>query len=136
MGSSSSNASSSTSIDRRVVTSSGIGVSGDSNVISVQSVDPTIAQAAFDTVKTNDALMSGNLNTIVNAGSDGFDKLVSTAEKLFTQGQNLIGQTQSAVADAYSKAQNDAKSTIDNRTIVVLGVAAAGVAAAYALRKK
>lgn len=125
MGSSSSNASSSTAIDRRVVTDSGIGVSGDSNVISVTSVDPTIVQAALDTVTANDALQSGNFNSLLNV-----------ADKLFNQGQNLIGQTQKAVADAYSQAQTDAKSTIDNRTIVVLGVAAAGVAAAYALRKK
>ncbi len=124
MGSSSSNASSSTSIDRRVVTDSGIGVSGDSNVISVQSVDPTIVQAALDTVQTNDALQSGNFNSLLNV-----------ADKIFNQGQNLIGQTQKAVADAYSQAQTDSKSTIDNRTIVVLGVAAAGVAAAYAIRK-
>ncbi len=89
MGSSSSNASSSTSIDRRVVTDSGIGVSGDSNVISVQSVDPTIVQAALDTVQTNDALQSGNFNSLLNV-----------ADKIFNQGQNLIGQTQKAVADA------------------------------------
>lgn len=125
MGSSSSNASSTNNIDRRLVTGEGsLGVAGDSNVVTVNSLDEGIVTKALETVQVNDAL-----------GQEGFSKLLTVAENLFNQGQGLIGQTQAAVADAYSQAQTDAKSTIDNRTIVVLGVAAAAVGI-FAIRKK
>lgn len=88
-------------------------------------IDGGIVKAALDTVQVSDAI-----------SAETFNNLLKVAEGLFTGGERLIGQTQSAVADAYSQAQTDAKSSIDNRTIVVLGVAAAGVAAAFALRKK
>ncbi len=125
MGSSSSNASSTNNIDRRLVTGEGsLGVAGDGNTVTVNSLDEGIVTKALETVQVNDAL-----------GQEGFSKLLTVAENLFNQGQGLIGQTQAAVADAYSQAQTDAKSTIDNRTIVVLGVAAAAVGI-FALRKK
>ncbi len=125
MGSSSSNASSTNNIDRRLVTGEGsLGVAGDSNVVTVNSLDEGIVTKALETVQVNDAL-----------GQEGFSKLLTVAQNLFDQGQGLIGQTQAAVADAYSQAQTDAKSTIDNRTIVVLGVAAAAVGI-FAIRKK
>lgn len=125
MGNSSSNASSTNNIDRRLVTGEGsLGVAGDSNVVTVNSLDEGIVTKALETVQVNDAL-----------GQEGFSKLLTVAENLFNQGQGLIGQTQAAVADAYSQAQTDAKSTIDNRTIVVLGVAAAAVGI-FAIRKK
>lgn len=125
MGSSSSNASSTNNIDRRLVTGEGsLGVAGDSNVVTVNSLDEGIVTKALETVQVNDAL-----------GQEGFSKLLTVAQNLFNQGQGLIGQTQAAVADAYSQAQTDAKSTIDNRTIVVLGVAAAAVGI-FAIRKK
>ncbi len=125
MGSSSSTSSKTDQIDRRIVNESGVANSGDSNSVTINALDGGIVKAALDTVQVSDALSAQSL-----------DKLLQVAEGLFTGGERLIGQTQAAVADAYSQAQTDAKSTIDNRTIVVLGVAAAGVAAAYALRKK
>lgn len=130
MGSSSSNATATTNTDRRIVNESGIvstsdlNVKGNQNVITVESLDAGIVNKALDTVQINDAL-----------GAKGFDSLLNAADKLFTQGQNLIGQTQTAVADAYRTAKDTEKSTIDNRTIVVLGVAAAAVGV-YAMRKK
>jgi hypothetical protein len=125
MGSSSSTTSKTDQIDRRIVNESGVANSGDSNSVTINSLDGGIVKAALDTVQISDAL-----------STESFNNLLKVAEGLFTGGERLIGQTQAAVADAYSMAQTDAKSTIDNRTIVVLGVAAAGVAAAYALRKK
>lgn len=125
MGSSSSTSSKTEQIDRRIVNESGVANSGDSNSVVINSLDGGIVTKAFDTVQISDAL-----------SNESFNNLLKVAQGLFTGGERLIGQTQTAVADAYSQAQTDAKSTIDNRTIVVLGVAAAGVAAAYALRKK
>ncbi len=125
MGSSSSTTSKTAQTDQRIANDSGIAVSGSDNAITVTTLDEGIVNKALDTVQVADAI-----------NADTFNSLLKVADGLFTKGEKLIGQTQSAVADAYSQAQTDAKSTIDNRTIVVLGVAAAGVAAAYALRKK
>ncbi|QXZ10963.1 hypothetical protein KUF54_07150 [Comamonas sp. Y33R10-2] len=73
------------------------------------------------------ALNSININNATN--SDNFTKLLDTAGDWFSQGQGLIGQTQKSVADAYAQAQTEAKGTIDNKTIMVIAVAAvAGLA--------
>ncbi|KKI11980.1 hypothetical protein XA67_22035 [Comamonas thiooxydans] len=73
------------------------------------------------------ALDSVNINNATN--SENFTKLLDTAGSWFTQGQGLIGQTQKSVADAYAQAQTEAKGTIDNKTIMVIAVAAvAGLA--------
>ena len=125
MGKSSSTASTTNNTDARIANDSGVAVSGSGNSINVETVDAQIVGQALDTVQISDALTA-----------DQFNKLLDVAGGLFAGGERLIGQTQSAVADAYSQAQTDAKSTIDNRTIVVLGVAAAGAVAAFALRKK
>lgn len=123
-GKSSSNATTTNNIDKRIAVESGIGVSADNSAVTLNVLDGGIVNEALKTVQINDAL-----------GAEGFNKLLSVAENLFNRGENLIGQTQKSVADAYSQAQTDAKSTIDNRTIVVLGVAAAAVGI-FALRKK
>ena len=73
------------------------------------------------------ALDSIDVNNATNA--EGFTKLLDTAGSWFSQGQSLIGQTQKSVADAYAQAQTEAKGTIDNKTIMVIAVAAvAGLA--------
>lgn len=125
MGKSSSNAATTNNTDKRLVTGEGsLGVSADNSSVTVNMLDGGIVSEALKTVQISDAI-----------SADGFGKLLNVAETLFNQGQNLIGQTQSAVAQAYSQAQTDAKSTIDNRTVIVLGVAAAAVGI-FALRKK
>jgi len=125
MGKSSSNAATTTNTDKRLVTGeNSLGVSADNSSVTVNMLDGGIVSEALKTVQISDAI-----------SADGFGKLLNVAESLFNQGQNLIGQTQSAVAQAYSQAQTDAKSTIDNRTVIVLGVAAAAVGI-FALRKK
>lgn len=125
MGKSSSNAATTTNTDKRLVTGeNSLGVSADNSTVTVNTLDDGIVNEALKTVQISDAI-----------SADGFGKLLNVAESLFNQGQNLIGQTQSAVAQAYSQAQTDAKSTIDNRTVIVLGVAAAAVGI-FALRKK
>ena len=73
------------------------------------------------------ALNSININNATNA--DSFTKLLDTAGDWFNKSQGLIGQTQKSVADAYAQAQTEAKGTIDNKTIMVIAVAAvAGLA--------
>ena len=122
--SSSSSSNTTNNYDKRVVTNDGFGLSGDNNMVSM--LDGGAIKSAFtfssDTVgRALDSIDASNATL-----GDGYNALINA-------GQNLIGQTQKAVADAYGQAQADKNGTIDNRTIIVL--AAVGAAAVFALRK-
>lgn len=125
-GSSSSSASTTNNQDNRVAVQDGIGLSASNNN-TIQIMDGGIVRDALD-------FSTNTVNQAFEFGGTGFERLINAAEKLFVEGQGLIGQTQKAVADAYSQAQTDAKSTIDNRTIIVLAVA--GAATAFALSRR
>ena len=116
-GSSSSSSNTTNNYDKRVVTQDGFGLSGDNNTVSMTTttLDGGAIKSAFDFASASNATLGGGYDALINAG------------------QNLIGQTQKAVADAYGQAQADKNGTIDNRTIIVL--AAVGAAAVFALRK-
>lgn len=127
-GKSSSSASSQTTNnqDNRVAVQDGIGLSASSgNVINVTTTttDAAIVGRALQTVDMSNATLG-----------EGFEGLLAAADNLFTRGESLIGQTQKSVADAYGQAQTNKAGTIDNRTIIVLGVA--GAVALYAINRK
>lgn len=123
-GGSSSSSTSTTNVDKRMaVGDGGIGASAENSSVSISSVDSAIVARALDSVDVAGA-----------ANGEGFSALLNAADKLFNRGQNLIGQTQQAVADAYGQAQTSKQATIDNKTIVVLAVAGAAVAA-FAFKK-
>lgn len=144
-GSRSSSAQTTNNIDQRVAVQDGLGISGDANAIQLTTIDGGAIKAAFDFASgtTSDALTTtratvGRALDSIDASNatlgDGYDRLLGAAEKLFDRGENLIGQTQQAVADAYNRAQDTSKGTIDNRTIIVLAVAGAAAAAFIATR--
>lgn len=137
--SSSAQSSTTNNYDNRVAVQDGIGLSnssGNSVVITdggstAKALDATVATVrealgfsgdtvgrAFDSLEISSATLG-----------DGYAKLIDAASEVFDRGEGLIGQTQKAVADAYSQAQTDKAGTIDNRTIIVLAVA--GAAAAF-----
>lgn len=129
MGGSSSSASSSSqttnNVDKRLVVDSGVGVTADNSTVnlSVQTTDAEIVSRALDTVDMNNA-----------TNQEGFSKLLDAAGTLFQRGENLIGQTQQSVADAYTLAQTTKAGTIDNKTMIVLAIA--GAATVYAINRK
>lgn len=129
MGGSSSSASSSSqttnNVDKRLVVDSGVGVTADNSTVnlSVQTTDAEIVSRALDTVDMNNA-----------TNQEGFSKLLDAADTLFQRGENLIGQTQKSVADAYTLAQTTKAGTIDNKTMIVLAIA--GAATVYAINRK
>lgn len=86
----------------------------------------TAVSAVKDT--SSDAL-SKALGMVDTTMSEGFNKLLAISEK-------LIGQTQQSVSSAWDTAQNTQKGTIDNKTIIVLGLAAAGVVVAVLVMKR
>jgi hypothetical protein len=104
--------SSSTSQDRKV-TAGAVGVSGDGNAITI----------------TDSGIVDRSLDTIDLA----LDRVVGTGfTQLLNKSEGLIGQTQKLVADAYAQADANKNQGIDNRTLIVLGLAAAGVLAVFA----
>lgn len=144
-GGSSSSSTTTQNIDKRIaVGDGGIGASADNSTVTINSTDGGLVARALDSVDRGNAIngegftalldaSSSNFEQVVGANSDGFSQLIDTASRLFTQGENLIGQTQKSVADAYSQAQNEKAGTIDNKTIIVLAVAGA---AALVLSKR
>lgn len=118
-GGSSSSRSSNT--DKRLVTGEGsAGVSADNSTVSmVQNI-------------TDSGIVSRALNSVDLANAtagDGFTRLVKA-------GESLIGQTQKSVADAYAVANESKGGSLDNKTLMILGVAAIGAVAVVASKGK
>lgn len=123
--SSSSSSSSTTNVDKRMVVDQGIGISSDQSTVNVQALDGQIVQKALDTVAAADA-----------TAGDGFKQLLSLADGLFKAGGSLVQKTSDtamSAINAVQTSQNDAKGSIDQKTLVIM--AAAGLGAAYLLKK-
>lgn len=124
--SSSSNTTNTTNIDRRQVMSDGaIGITSDSSTVNVQSMDAGVVKAALDVVATADA-----------TAGDGFSKLLTLTEKMFTAGGQILDKTADtslAAVSAVNSARNDAAGSIDQKTLIILG--AVGLGAAYFMKK-
>lgn len=120
--------------DKRNAVQNGVGVSGDGNVLNI--TDGGSVKAALTAVTATNARAFDSIDRTNALSGEGFEKLLQAADKLWQRGETLIGQTQQHVADAYLSANTDAQGTIDNKTIVVLGVAAAAVAGLVAYSRK
>ena len=148
--SSSSSSQTTNNIDRRVAVQDGIGISGDRNTLELISnttnnlLDGGAIKGAFDFSRATSADAFKLTGQTVSRAMDsidtnnatlgaGYDSLLSAAESLWERGEKLIGQTQQSVADAYTRAQDTAKGTIDNRTIIVLAIA--GAAAVFLISR-
>lgn len=105
---------SSTASNDNRVTAGTIGISGSGNVVT----DGGLVSRALDTVDLANAL-----------GFEGFQALLD-------KGESLIGQTQKGVADAYAAAVDNRAGTLDNRTILILGIAVTVVAGIYFLNRR
>lgn len=114
--SSSSNTTTTQTTDKRMVIDQGIGVSSDSSTVTVNALDGGVVQKALDTVAASDAV-----------AGQGFDKLLTLADKLFTAGGQMVTSTQDAALKAYSQATTEKAGAIDQKTMIVLAVAGAAV---------
>lgn len=106
-----SSSSASTSDNR--VTAGTVGISGSGNSVAI----------------TDGGIVARSLDTVDAIVDKGFTELLGTAE-------GLIGRTQTLVADAYAQADANKSQTIDNRTLIVLAVAAAAVLIAINWNRK
>lgn len=117
--------------DKRVVSDGGsVGLSGDGSTVNV--LDGGAIGRAFDAFET-----------VQDGAGAGISALLQSAERLFMGAQagtaktqelatQMAGTLERNVLEAYSNAASDKTSTIDNRTVVVLGVAVALVVAVFA----
>lgn len=104
-----------------MVVDQGIGISSDSSSVYVNALDGDIVKHALDTVKASDAI-----------AGEGFGKLLDLTGKVFDVGSGVIKAGQQMTADAYQTAQAEKSGSIDNKTIMILGIAGA---AAWAFSK-
>lgn len=105
-------------VDKRLAIETGIGISSDGSTINVQALDGAIVSEALDVVKNADAVSGA-----------GFSQLLTLADKLFTGAGAVVETTQETALEsikAVNTAANDSKGSIDQKTIIVLGIAAAG----------
>lgn len=112
--------------DRRVTTRDGLGITGDSNNVSVTNVstDSGLVSRALDSVDRTNAINGQGFTSLLSSNDKTLSGIFSLVNNTFNRGEALIGQTQQAVADAYSQAQANKQGTIDNRTMIVLAMAA------------
>lgn len=123
--SSTSSATTTNTTDKRQVVDNGVGVSSDSSTVTVNVLDEGIVKAALDTVNMSDA-----------TNGEGFSQLLGLADKLFTGAGEVVSKTQDSALSqiaSVNSAANDKRGSIDQKTIAVLGVAAA---AALVLSRK
>ena len=116
-GSSSSSSQASNSYDNRVTAQDAVALSASNNN-QINVLDGGAIQSALDSININNALFY-----------EGADALLEMGKEIFNAGQSNISQLQKHVADAYTTAHAEKAGTIDNRTVIILGVAlVAGVA--------
>ncbi len=117
--SSSAVATTSNNTDKRIAVESGIGISSDSSAITINALDGDIVKQALQTVQMSDA-----------TAGQGFQSLLSLADKFLSGANTAIGKTQDttlAAISAVSSAQNDAKGAVDQKTMIMLAAVAAAV---------
>ncbi len=127
--SSSSSATNTTNVDKRqVISSNAVGVTTDANAtvnVSNTTLDGNVIQGALDYVKGTDATQGAN-----------FTALLGLADKMFATGAGVIKTAQDttlAQIGQINTAQNDAKGTISQKTIMIIAAAGLGY---FALTKK
>lgn len=140
--SSSSTASTTTNLDKRqVVDGSSIGVSSDSSTVNITALDHgaidkagAVVNAALATISANDAIQGESLGNVLSLAESNTDAVISglggvigLASELFKGGFDALKTSQDQVNNAYSTATDLKQSagSIDNKTLMILGVAAA-----------
>jgi hypothetical protein len=102
----------------------------EANAATTEAAIRASQESARNSLTFADSQIGRALETVDATLGEGFGRLMDISENLFSAGGKLIDQTQQTVATAYMDAANTAKGTIDNRTMIVLGVAAAATFAA------
>jgi hypothetical protein len=108
-------------IDKRIVTERGL-IATEGATVNYTGLDADIVGKALDTVQINDA-----------QNGEGFTKLLSLADKVISGTGELLNKGQDQVLQAAQSVQAEKQGSIDQKTIMILGVAAA---AAFAVSRR
>lgn len=101
--------------DNRIVTESGIVAAGGSSIVAnIESLDGEIVKKALDFAAEGS-----------DDNSNNFAKLIEFGGELFGKGAAMLQTGQDTVLQAMQSAENDKRGAIDQKTVVVLGIAAA-----------
>jgi hypothetical protein len=110
----------------------------DNSIYSV-TADPEIAKAAFDFAKGNDATLGAGLANVLTFAKDITNKSSDNNRALAGQfsdsATTLASRFSDGVAQAFDSARNTTPGGIDNKTMIVLGVAGAAALAAIASKR-
>lgn len=103
----------------------------DNSTVNV--TDSGIVSRALDSIDLSNATTGQGFSNLLDVGKSIFSQANSSQEGIFSKlieaGKGLIGQTQQSVSDAYQTATAEKSGALDNKTLMILGVAAiAGVA--------
>lgn len=110
-----------TNLDKRLAMTSGIGVTADNSTIHVTSLDGGAVSSAFDFASKAQNQMSVSYDNLLKTSGSALTGIMSLAN-------GAISTSQAALDTAQSKG------TLDNRTITILGCAAA--LSAFAILRK
>lgn len=117
--SSSSVATTNQAIDKRVAVESGIGISSDGSTVNIQSIDADLMKETMNVLGASDAVKG-----------EGFARLLNLADKLFDRAGGMVERTQNTALeqlDTLNRAQNDARGSIDQKTLMVIAIAGAAM---------
>lgn len=137
-GSSSSSNSSTTTMntDKRLVVDSGVGVSSDQSTVNVTSTDLGAISQAFGFAGASGAKALDFATAGGERVAGTMDKVLGLADTLLKGSLTAVADTNNLVNSAYETARTTEKGTIDQKTMIVLAVTAAGAAIFIAGRKK
>ncbi len=116
-GSSSSNETTTQNIDKRLVVSSGIGISSDSSTLNVTALDGGAIMSAFDFAAKNDALQGQTAQQLIGLA----DRVFEGAFKVLDKNADVVKTAGQTVATAYDNAKGEG----DAKRLVAYGVIAA-----------
>lgn len=101
--------------DKRIATEGSIvATDGAQITANIESIDGDVVKGAFDFA-----------TEIGSQNAEGFGQLIGIAEKIFSTGSSMIESGQKQVLSALQSVENDKRGAIDQKTMIVLGVAAA-----------
>ncbi|MDO9011330.1 MAG: hypothetical protein Q7U78_05920 [Gallionella sp.] len=131
-GGSSASTSTTNNTDARLVNSGGIGITNSSG-LTINALDGGAVSGALDLIAKTNSASAGNYDNLLKSTNDALGGIFSLANTTIKGSMDSLSQSQNnfgALVDTKQSA-----GTLDNRTITILGISAAVVVGAFAMRR-
>jgi hypothetical protein len=120
--------------NRQVVSDNGIGLSNSNNAnITINHTDAGAMRAATDMFKLANDAGSKNYGALLNTSSDALKGMLEFATGTMSKGFDTVKTAQENAVRMMDTAQS--KGTIDNKTMIMLGLGAVAMVGIFAFRK-